>query len=47
MGRAGVARLRSNDAVAVVSSADGEHGHRRSRAGAAEVQHWDVASNPI
>jgi hypothetical protein len=26
---------------------DGEHGHCRPRAGAAEVQHWDVASNLI
>jgi hypothetical protein len=26
---------------------DGEHGHRRSRAGAAEVQHGDVASSLI
>jgi hypothetical protein len=26
---------------------DGEHGHCRSIAGVAEVQHWDVASNLI
>src|ERR1700687_309618 len=26
---------------------DGEHGHCRPIAGAAEVQHWDVASNLI
>jgi len=26
---------------------DGEHGHCRPIAGAAEVQHWDVASNVI
>jgi hypothetical protein len=26
---------------------DGEHGHCRPIAGAAEVQHWDVVSNVI
>ena len=46
-GQIGVARRKWNDTATIVSSATGRHGHCRAIAGAAEVQHWDVASNLI
>jgi hypothetical protein len=46
MGRTGVAERRLIDKV-VVQGRDDEHGHRRSRTGAAEVQHWNVAANRV